>query len=92
MPALKNIKSCIIIFIKTKKVLVCKFTFLFSLISLFNKLVITLRVVYQMITKDMINKVLILKSILKVPKPDKFNIWILCIIWELNSKQFITIV
>ena len=66
---------------RAKEALVRKSAFPFLPASLLNEPVVTLGIAHQTATKDIINKVLMTQSTLKVPRLDKFNFRILCIVW-----------
>lgn len=64
-------------FIRLKKLLVCKYVFLSLLRSFYNKLNIILKVAYQIVTQNIIYKIFMTQSTVKVPRPNKINFQIL---------------
>lgn len=88
----KETKNYITTFIKEIEKLMYKIAFL-SLPKIDQyKLVVTLEVAHQIITKDVIYKALISQSIFKVPGPKKINFCILCMVLDWDNKKIMAIV
>ena len=75
-----------------KEALVRKSAFPSLPTSFLSELVVTLRITYQTVTKDMIHKAIMTQSTFKILGPDKFNFRILHMVWGWDSKRFITMI